>query len=685
MALSEELERRVDDLAGEYVARLNGGELADLDAMASGLPSEEARAALRELVDDTRRLVGLLPAQVRGGMLLAGRYRVGQELGSGGMGKVFAARDEELERDVALKVLASFGAQRLDPKEQFRKEAKLQASFRHDNVVTIHERDQDGDVDFIVMDLVDGIPISEVVEAARARRSEPRTGAVLEDAIGRTTHLGEENLVGASWWRSTTRIVTQVARALEAAHAHGLVHRDIKPQNIMLRGGGSPILLDFGLASAGGEAGEVTRGLFGSAAYLAPEQVERESVGFDVRADVYQLGAVMYELLTLERAFPGSNISSILERIRRGDLRPPRAVDSRVPFELEAICLCALERDPDRRYASMTEFREDLERYMRDERPRAAKGGVASRTLWSARRVARRPGVLVSAAAVALASIMGWIAYSAPEAFVPVAALSVPSSGVEFQALRFEPAPEVRDALSGKPLDVQLGALTVALEQNRGAVARDTDIKTLAFGDALGAEIAAAEETTIHALSVFRRDGEAFAMVVPVEFIGKPTRDEGGPWGLTVPGGEVSQVYCSIVVDAANETSEGLYMFATVDPEERDRLEDWLQRVDRLSRAYSPDRDDVVKLDDAFALLSEESIGRVVRDRNIVLAKELEPELLGTARGGRRRALSGSERESIEQLIAEAERERLELHLSGATAFSGMDVFVTVFDVTPSR
>lgn len=687
MGLSEELERRVDELAGEYVARVQNGEVVDLDALASSLPSEESRTALREVVEDTQRLVTLFPVHVRGGTLLSGRYRIGAELGSGGMGKVFTGHDLQLDREVAVKVLATFQSETLDSREQFAREARNQARFHHENVVTIHECGRDDDVDYIVMDLVDGTSVADVITRTRERGAQPLDGSALRAAVARPVPEGGDDLIDDSWWRSVARIVAQVARALEAAHAHGLVHRDIKPQNIMLRGGGSPMLLDFGLAGAGGEAGDVTRGLFGSAAYLAPEQVERESVGHDVRADVYQLGAVLYELLTLQRAFPGSNVPSILERIKRGDLRPPRELLPRVPSALEAICLCALERDPERRYPSARALREDLERFLRDEVPVAARGGAASRWLWRGRRFARRPGALVSAAAVLLAAVTGWYAFTAPAERAPVVALTAPESGVRFQALRFRPDADVRataaDAARLAAEDLAPAEPVVrAAETLDGHVDLGDDVSGVARFDVLGAQVATAHDVTVFAMSVYTRGLDAYAIPSFAERLGVPFDPEDVSWGLDVAAGEVVDVIYTVVTEPERETRERLWLFAVRDPEQIERFVAWFDRASELGDAHAPSRGHL-PVPVALRLLANESLAEVARDEQLELDRELDSPLLGAARGDVLFPLAPDKRRSIDALVAEARRQSaaLELPLESAEVFNGVAVFDTVFDV----
>ena len=228
---------------------------------------------------------------------------------------------------------------------------------------------------------------------------------LLREALGPADHAG---LAGpadeALWHRAAARVVREAAHTVEAAHAAGVVHRDIKPKNVMLRQDGTPVLLDFGLAGAC-EAGssDLTQGLFGTTCYLAPEQAASGHVGNDRRSDVYQLGVLLHEMLTLTRAFEGSGPSELMRKIAKGERARPSERDASLPFELEAICLRAMELDPARRYQTARALREDLDRWLGGvELPHAARGGRVARLVRGSRYAARRHKVAVAAGAALL-------------------------------------------------------------------------------------------------------------------------------------------------------------------------------------------------------------------------------------------------------------------------------------------
>ena len=399
-------------LAAAFVeARLAGSEPSVSDFLARLSSAAEKRRFL-ELIEGAESVDELLPRQVREGTLLSGRYRVRKEIGAGGMGKVFVAWDESLKREVAVKVLATIDTSAVDAGSMFERESELLARLQHPGIVSIHETGKDGDTRYLVMDLVRGRSLKEVLGRIREQQGDaapPRAGSAFRDAIDLPMPDGGRDLIGDDGYcRVAARLAAEMARTIEAAHGEGVVHRDLKPGNVMIRGDGTPVLLDFGLAGRfEGESGELTRALFGSAPYLAPEQARSGETGSDPASDVYQLGLLLYELLTLRRAFPGEEVSSVLQDIGIGRFDPPRRHNRAIPVDLEAIALNAMELNPDRRYGSATELREDLERFLTGtEAPRAIGGGWIAMRMRDLRYFVRRNKIAVQIAAALLLGVV---------------------------------------------------------------------------------------------------------------------------------------------------------------------------------------------------------------------------------------------------------------------------------------
>ena len=305
-------------------------------------------------VDRSIALLDGVPCELGDHLLL-------HELGRGGMGVVYRARQLSLDRDVALKVLAGHVTRQPEAVVRFRREAALAARLEHPHIVGIHGVGQQGDTYFFAMELVDGGPLT---------RRDPRTGALRTVA-------------------ATVELCAKVADALAHAHLRGVLHRDVKPGNVLVRHDDEPVLTDFGLARQLEDPGVTRSGLFaGTPSYASPEQL-LDSKSVDARSDVWSLGATLYELLTGRVPFAGDSAAAVAEQIRAVEATDPRRFEPSLPVELSAIVLKALAKAKDERYASAAAFRDDLLAF-RDGRPIAARPvGAMTRT---ARWLRRHPG-----------------------------------------------------------------------------------------------------------------------------------------------------------------------------------------------------------------------------------------------------------------------------------------------------
>ncbi|MHC5210464.1 MAG: serine/threonine-protein kinase [Planctomycetota bacterium] len=570
-------------LAARYLKAREEGEEPDAEEWSSQLDEPSGREEFRQLVQDAQWAQGLLPAQVRPGILLKDRYRILREIGSGGMGKVFEALDLQLERTVAIKVLATFGTGAFDPERLFTKESLLLASLQHPNIVAIHEAGYEGDVQYLVMDRVQGVALTDLLasvrEAAGGEQARaPRDGTSLATALDLPVPDGRTSLINPrSWWHSVARIMLEISSTLQSAHGAGVVHRDIKPANILLRGDASPVVLDFGLAGSLDQAENViTRGLVGSVAYVAPEQAVQGQVGNDPRTDIYQLGLVLYELLTLQRAYPDDSMTVLLERITRGDFKRPRALDPSIPVELEAICLKAIETDPGRRYATARELCDDLQRFLDGvELPLAARGGAMADVGRRSRYFARRHRMgLLGAAAATLIALAWWFA---------------PDNVIQAPLVKQK---HWRQA-SGQPLEMQ-----------PGTPAR--------LGDVLGIEVASGEPVYVYVLSVFGRQDPpdwVLPMVPMTDYSNASVEGPADDWGLLVETADgPTAVACTEVTETRPDVPfEGLWVFASAEPQPR--ISEWMHKLQwEADRPGSENPG--VPLDTALALLSRAASGQ---------------------------------------------------------------------------
>jgi beta-lactam-binding protein with PASTA domain/tRNA A-37 threonylcarbamoyl transferase component Bud32 len=270
--------------------------------------------------------------------VLAGRYEIDSVLGEGGMAKVFRGTDKVLGRTIAVKVLAPQFAKDHQFVSRFRREAQAAAALNHPNVVSVYDTGSEDGIHWIVMEYVDGRTLKSVIR---------QEGPLLPERA--------------------VEITQAICLALATAHEKGLVHRDIKPGNIMLTPSGETKVMDFGIAraSAGADTLTQTAAVLGTAAYLSPEQAQGKPV--DARSDIYAVGCVLYEMLTAHPPFEGDSPVAIAYKHVRETPTPPSRLNGDVPAELDAIVLKAMAKNPDNRYQTTREMAEDLQRLARGQ------------------------------------------------------------------------------------------------------------------------------------------------------------------------------------------------------------------------------------------------------------------------------------------------------------------------------
>jgi WD40 repeat protein/serine/threonine protein kinase len=421
---------RVIRAVEEYLAALEAGGRPDRAQFLAR--HAEVAAALAECLDGLEfvraaapqlRPGDEAPTQAPAGELLPaallGDFRIVREVGRGGMGVVYEAEQVSLGRLVALKVLPLAAALDGRQLQRFKNEAQAAAQLHHSNIVPVYAVGCERGVHYYAMQFIDGQSLAALIRDLRrqagldgARRgarggeadSQPTTGfagPAEETPAAAAAPPTDRPDRGPAFFRSAARLGAQAAEALEYAHQMGVVHRDVKPANLLLDARGNLWVTDFGLARLGGDAGlTLTGDLVGTVRYMSPEQALGRRVPADHRMDVYSLGATLYELLTLEPAVRGGERAELLRQVAFEEPLRPRRLNRAVPAELETVVLKALEKSPAERYATAQELADDLQRYLRDEPIRARRPTLAQRARKWARR--HRPAVVSAAAAAAV-------------------------------------------------------------------------------------------------------------------------------------------------------------------------------------------------------------------------------------------------------------------------------------------
>jgi len=410
--------------ADQLVGRAEGGEEIDLDAELAHLPAT-LRQRVLSVLEKTREVYAKLdmsfPLLMTEARRIAG-YRLGRLIGEGGMAKVYVATEEATKRKVALKLLVKSAAT-AHLSARFRDEQRW-AVLEHPAIVRVYGAGETDDVLFLAMERVAGPSLAQVIAALADH--DPDTILRLPSIERTLAHLGmregvrgpatpSERFGRPNYVRWCCEVAAEVAAALAYAHDADILHRDVKPSNILLHPDGHPRLADFGLARKQTEPG-VTRSFErpGTAVYMSPQQLDPAEGVVDWRADVYALGVTLYELLTLERPFRSDSETTLIGAICTRRATSPERLNCAIPRDLAAIVMRALEKDPAHRYATAREMEDDLRAFMAGHKVKANPVGLATRVVRRLRRDRhmRRfaTAVLVAVFITVLLATAGWIA-----------------------------------------------------------------------------------------------------------------------------------------------------------------------------------------------------------------------------------------------------------------------------------
>ena len=406
-------EKRLDRILDEFIEAVARGEEPDVEEILARNPDlrEPLQKRFRGYLKAQSDLLKVAPArrfQSFEGRVL-GDFVLIREIGSGGMGIVFEAEQISLHRKVALKLLPAYRS--LDPRqvERFRREASATAGLNHPGIVPVHSVGEAEGTHYIAMDLVDGEGLNVLLERLAGRDAgdilgrrvatlfvdsgifSVRPPAVDDgsrlDSNGSSSERGlsssdsafpDETVSPAyAMWAAT--LAMEAARALHHAHVNGIIHRDVKPGNILVSRGGRPVLVDFGLAHQEGAASMTATGEFlGSFHYVSPEQASSGSSPLDHRTDIYSLGVTLYEMLSLRVPFHKGTHHSVIDRILTAEPPSLKKINPAVPRDLATIVAKAIEKDRNHRYETAEEMADDLSAFLlnRPIRARPAEGGA---------------------------------------------------------------------------------------------------------------------------------------------------------------------------------------------------------------------------------------------------------------------------------------------------------------------
>ncbi|MBC8403816.1 MAG: serine/threonine protein kinase [Planctomycetes bacterium] len=505
------------------------------------------------------------------GELVLDRYRIEGELGRGGQAVVFEAFDVQLDRRVALKVLApSFADPGNDEWLGLLEEARLQAAVEVPGIARLLDAQQDSQRSYLVLELVPGKDLKEVFTELRSKRMTdgfpPKDGNWLATAAGAPNESPPNPWKSLGWDMTVANFGLELVRSISALHQRGMIHLDLKPGNIKLNDQCQPIVLDFGLARWLGSP-QNSR-LIGTIGYLAPEQVpglhgKNSSVG--AQTDMFQIGIILFELLALERAYPTDMLrdySRYSEFLQTCSLRSAHSIYPKADPGLVSVIAKATAIQPENRYPSLAEFALDLQCVCRRLPPRHARTSFSFRARRMAVYSARTPiGALFLAALVLIPSV-----WATRDAFI--------NEVTSLEGWRYS-------ADSSVVAKIGVGS-------------------KVKVGDDLGVRISNSKPTVVYALSVFGGNNSRTRYVSPMRSVplidGVPQSTNEALWGLSLAAGE-HEVICSRITEY--NPYEGLLVFACAEP--APVLEEWLKTLDAI---YSLDSI-AMSQKDAFMLLDD--------------------------------------------------------------------------------
>lgn len=415
---------RLESLIEEFSQRLRQGDIPSVHDYVTRYPdlADEIKELLPTIADLER--IKSRQERITGGLASLGPLKIEQlgdfhlirEIGRGGMGIVFEARQESLARQVAIKVLPRQPWQDAKQLEQFKQEAQVAAGLHHTNIVQIYGVGEDEGYHYYAMQLIEGKGLDRLIQwlaslsTNTTDQGSDQIGSLCRPVFGSPRDV---RTYTQTYWQGVARVGLQVAEALAYAHDQGIIHRDIKPANLLVDPQGVIWITDFGLAHAAQVAQVVSitqpGSLAGTLRYLAPEQFQGQ---VDTRSDIYALGATLYELLTLTPAYEAPDHSSLIRLITQNDPSRPRKINACIPKDLETVVLKAMARDPESRYQSAQDLADDLRNYLQGLPIKARRLSSGERLwLWAKRNPAVATLTVTVMICLIAVGVIGWRGY----------------------------------------------------------------------------------------------------------------------------------------------------------------------------------------------------------------------------------------------------------------------------------